>query len=711
MKKNIVNHLISQSEHSNLITSTLAFYEVKEIFNDGTVKRRLVKDDYFLINDIWNVNDIGQIPNFKERFNKFKGTTKQLKFAIERVAISQELKFVFYCYLFNDELSLSTIFVAYNTNLKNLIRFLNEKQAQLHSLLDLNIEKAEKEWIWWLDNKGLKITTSNKNLKYGEYKNKTQQANFLRNMYEKLLYLTDTREEWEKDRWDFRVLNKKYGISYNTSGTNYYLDFTNICNDVFKKHLKKYIKTRLLGGKKFSSGSALKYLTFISRFLNFISQLEPNWSTLNTLTRQHIENYLEYLHYYTKNNIKKKNANPKQHIFDNLTRVYNFLQDIQRFEYSIAPEKSISRLLFYEDYPNLDKKSDVDIDYIPDYVLEQLFSHINDLHPDVQPIVWIAYKTGLRIGDTLRLTQDSLIKFNGKYWIKTDIKKTYVKNHKVPIDEQLADIVAVLIHNAEERSNDDNNPDKYIFVRYSGPRKGRPFSGYWVQTKLNDLAVKKNITDETGNIFHFKNHAFRHTYAVKMLNGGADILTIQELLAHASPEMTIRYARLLDDTKRKAFEEVVKKGIFSFDLNGEIHQISETQNIPEGIMDMIWKDEKLNALDNPYGTCRARVNGNCPLAVEPPCLTANDGKPCFDLAVGMTSFDIKKYELHIESTTKIIEASKEYGRQDMVEANEKNLERYKNIYKTIKNGNVIFGRFERVNKQLEGKKRKGVKRG
>lgn len=29
-----------------------------------------------------------------------------------------------------------------------------------------------------------------------------------------------------------------------------------------------------------------------------------------------------------------------------------------------------------------------------------------------------------------------------------------------------------------------------------------------------------------------------------MLNLGADILTVQELLAHSSPEMTIRYARL-----------------------------------------------------------------------------------------------------------------------------------------------------------------------
>ncbi|PFL59141.1 transposase [Bacillus cereus] len=711
MKKNIANYLIPKSEYWDLITSTLASYEVKEIFNDGTVKRRFVKDDYFLINDIWNVNDIGQIPNFEERFNKYKGTGKKLKFTTEHITISQELKFVFYFHLFNDELSFSTVFVSYNMHLKNLIQFLNEKHAQLHSLLDLNIGKAEKEWIWWLDNNGFKTTSSNRDLMYGEYKVKTPQANFLRNTYEKLLYLTDTREEWEKDRWDVRVLNKKYGISYITSSTHYYLDFTTIHNDVFKQHFKKYIKTRLLGGKKFSWNSAMNYLKYVKKFLNFISQLEPNWISLNTLTRKHIENYLEHLHYYAKNNLKSKNANPKRHITTNLTLVSTFLQAIQRFEYNIAPEKSISRLIYSEDYPKVDKKSDDDIDYIPDYVLEQLFAHINDLHPDVQPIVWVAYKTGLRIGDTLGLTQDSLIRLNGKYWILTDVEKTYVKDHKVPIDEQLADIVAVLIRNSKELSNDDNNPDKYIFVRYRGSRKGKPYGQTWVRDKINQLIIRKNITNEMGNVFHFKNHQFRHTYAVKMLNGGADILTVQELLAHASPEMTMRYARLLDDTKRKAFEEVVKKGVFSFDLNGEIHQVSETQDIPEGIIDMMWKDEKLNALDNPYGTCRARVNGNCPLAVEPPCLTANDGKPCFDLAVGMTSFDVKKYELHIESATKIIEASKEYGRQDMVEANEKNLERYKNIYETIKNGNVIFGRFERVKRKLEGKKREGVKRG
>ncbi|PAF34036.1 transposase, partial [Terribacillus saccharophilus] len=231
----------------------------------------------------------------------------------------------------------------------------------------------------------------------------------------------------------------------------------------------------------------------------------------------------------------------------------------------------------------------------------------------------------------------------------------------------------------------------------------------WVRTKFNTLAIDQKIKDETGEIFHFKTHQFRHTYAMKLLNGGADISTVQDLLAHASPTMTLQYARLLDDTKRKEFEKVVAQGVFSFDLNGAIHQVAESKEVPEDIMDMLWKDEKLNAIDNPYGTCRARVNGKCPLASEPPCLTANDGKPCFDLQVGITSFDVKKYELHIESASKLIEASKNFGRDDMVKANEKNLERYQNIYKTIKDGNVIFGRAERIKKILGSNNRKGAK--
>ncbi|MDZ7543292.1 tyrosine-type recombinase/integrase, partial [Clostridium perfringens] len=156
------------------------------------------------------------------------------------------------------------------------------------------------------------------------------------------------------------------------------------------------------------------------------------------------------------------------------------------------------------------------------------------------------------------LNQDCLVKLNNKFWVETDIEKTYVEGHRIPIDDELANMLAVLIDNAKNYSNEDNNPENYIFVRYKGSRKGKPYSQEWIRAKLNLFSIDYNITAELGNRYHFKNHSFRHTYAIKMLNGGADILTVQELLAHASPEMTMRYAKLLDDTKRKVFDKAVK---------------------------------------------------------------------------------------------------------------------------------------------------------
>jgi hypothetical protein len=369
------------------------------------------------------------------------------------------------------------------------------------------------------------------------------------------------------------------------------------------------------------------------------------------------------------------------------------------FEYDIAPETNGRLLLFPEDKPRLRKKSIDQIDHIPNFVLDQLFTHINGLHHEVIPVVWVAFKTGLRISDVLGLTVNCLEKLNGKYSIVTDIEKTYVKGHRIPIDDELANVLAVLIQQAEINGNQDNNPEGFIFIRYRGSRKGKPYSQTWVQQQLNNLAIEKQIVDETGNLFHFKTHQFRHTYAVKMLNGGADILTVKELLAHASPEMTLRYAKLLDDTKRKAFESVINQGVFSFDLNGDVREIKAGEDIPEDILQNLWQDHKLNAMDNPYGTCHARLKGNCPHMEAPPCLTCNGGSPCKDLAIGFSEDDIHKYELHVRTTSKSIEVAKQNGRNDVVEKQTRNLQRYQEILKNIREGNYIFGRQDRVKRK------------
>ncbi|MBP1081135.1 MULTISPECIES: hypothetical protein [Bacillus] len=55
----------------------------------------------------------------------------------------------------------------------------------------------------------------------------------------------------------------------------------------------------------------------------------------------------------------------------------------------------------------------------------------------------------------------------------------------------------------------------------------------------------------------------------------------------------------------------------------------------------------------------------------------------------------------MKTTAKMIKVLEERGRYDTAEKNRTNLKRYEDILNTIKQGNIIFGRLERV-KQKQG---------
>ena len=48
-------------------------------------------------------------------------------------------------------------------------------------------------------------------------------------------------------------------------------------------------------------------------------------------------------------------------------------------------------------------------------------------------------------------------------------------------------------------------------------------------------------------------HALRHTFASELLNAGMRLECLQQLLGHSSIEMTRRYARLTDNTRREEY--------------------------------------------------------------------------------------------------------------------------------------------------------------
>ncbi|HDR6247077.1 TPA: tyrosine-type recombinase/integrase [Bacillus cereus] len=681
----------------------LLTYPEKTIHEDGSVVIQQIQDPYFLINDMWDVERVGQIKQFSDSLQKYislKSKFNNISFSFKSPSVNLEVKYIFYQRIFRDEWNIYTAFKGVEQYLRLLITFMNRKYPTLSSLLHLDIESAEREWIFWLNERGRSTTCKTK--RYGKIVSnaKTKAAAFLRLLYSKLFILADFREEWQKDRWDIRILHEQYGLKYNKSSASHYIDFTKIEHKNIREQAKRYIKLRLLNGNNFRFSTAINYMIYISNFFLYIFSVESTWIDIKKLKRSHIEGYIQWLRKCSEKNLKNKNAHPEHYIYKSLTITSKFLNDIQLYKYDIAPQTDVRMLIFREDFPKLQKKPIDQIDYIPDFVLEQLFTNINSLNEEIIPVIWIAFKTGLRISDVLCLKDDCLRVLNGQYSIMTNIEKTNVKGHRIPIDHELADMIAVLTEKSLENSNQDNNPEGFIFIRYRGSRKGRPFGQSYIRGRLNQLAIETNIVDENGELFHFKTHQFRHTYAVKMLNGGADILTVQELLAHASPEMTLRYAKLLDDTKRKAFESVINQGVFSFNLNGEIQEITATENIPSDILDALWQDHKLNAMDNPYGTCHARLNGNCPHMEEPPCLTCNGGSPCRDLAIGFSELDVQKYELLIKTTSKTMELAKQKGRSEIIEKYEKNLTRYEDILRTIQKGDIIFGRQERMKRKL-----------
>ena len=136
-----------------------------------------------------------------------------------------------------------------------------------------------------------------------------------------------------------------------------------------------------------------------------------------------------------------------------------------------------------------------------------------------------------------------------------------------------------------------------------------------------------------------------------------------------------------------------------------MQEIKAGEDIPQDILQALWQDHKLNAMDNPYGTCHARLNGNCPYMEAPPCLTCNSSSPCKDLAIGFSELDVEKYEMHIKTTKRAKEVAEHHGREDMAEKHERNLQRYQGILANIREGHVIFGRQDRMTRK------QGVKNG
>jgi site-specific recombinase XerD len=71
---------------------------------------------------------------------------------------------------------------------------------------------------------------------------------------------------------------------------------------------------------------------------------------------------------------------------------------------------------------------------------------------------------------------------------------------------------------------------------------------------MTDQAIYNMLVKRAtqAGVAHFSPHDLRRTMAGDLLDAGADIVTVQKMLAHASVQTTARYDRRPEQVKRRA---------------------------------------------------------------------------------------------------------------------------------------------------------------
>jgi len=148
------------------------------------------------------------------------------------------------------------------------------------------------------------------------------------------------------------------------------------------------------------------------------------------------------------------------------------------------------------------------------------------------------YACGLRISECCNL---QINKIDQKEMIIRVIGKGN-KERIVPYYPRLNELIDLYISEYRDEYADGNYP--YLFVN----KRGKQISPRTVQLLLEDVQVK------TGLPINLHPHMFRHSFATHLLDNGADLRVVQELLGHANLSTTQLYTHLTFDRLKASVE-------------------------------------------------------------------------------------------------------------------------------------------------------------
>lgn len=266
------------------------------------------------------------------------------------------------------------------------------------------------------------------------------------------------------------------------------------------------------------------YNTYKNDLVKYSSFLKKrNITSANQISSKDIRDYIEYL---------SRSGLEATSITHNLTSIRNMHQ------YLFAAGKLSSDVSEVVDRPKLRKKlpkvlTEEEVDLLLNIKLESPVDYRN------KAMLEMLYATGLRISELLNLEltdidfENCIIRCFGKG----------KKERIVPIGEYVIFYVQKYL---EKRSLLlKNKLSNYLFVSNRGDKLNRTTFFRLIKSELK----KKNINTDISP------HGLRHSFATHMLNHGADLRSVQELLGHSDISTTRIYTHI---SNQKIKEEYIE---------------------------------------------------------------------------------------------------------------------------------------------------------
>ena len=156
-------------------------------------------------------------------------------------------------------------------------------------------------------------------------------------------------------------------------------------------------------------------------------------------------------------------------------------------------------------------------------------------------ILELLYSSGLRVGELVSLRREDVHLVGGTVRVSGKGRKVRI----VPVGEKAVRALKEYLTAREARGVPRDSPDRGVLFR--NLRGGG-------LTARSVARILENALRRAGIGRQLSPHGLRHTFATHLLESGADLRAIQEMLGHASLSTTQRYARVNVSHLVRAYE-------------------------------------------------------------------------------------------------------------------------------------------------------------